>query len=118
MSNELFLFIVLAGVVAWLAVRHALAVARERRQVEISHHGESCQGRVVAIQEPFMLDACVRLYFDFVPDGADKPLRACHIARCSSDQIKRALPVAGSTVTVRYLREQPKQAVIPRLIFA
>ena len=116
MGNELFVFVVLAGVVAWLAVRHALAVARERRQVEISHNGKSVQGRVVGIQQPFMLDACVRLYFDFVPAGRDKPLRACHVARCTPEQIKRALPVAGSTVTVCYLPERPEQAVIPRLI--
>lgn len=116
MSNELFLFIVLAGVVAWLAVRHVFAVVRERRQLEISQHGKSVQGRVVGIQQPFMLDACVRLYFDFVPAGRNKPLRACHIARCTPEQIRRALPVAGSTVTVRYLPEHPEQAVIPRLI--
>lgn len=116
MSNELFLFAAIACIVTWLAIRYALAIVRERRQVEISHVGESCQGRVVAIQHPFMLDACVRLYFDFVPAGMDKPLRACHVARCSPDQIQRALPVAGSTVTVRYLRERPRQAVIPRLL--
>jgi hypothetical protein len=116
MSNELFLFSVLAGVIAWLAVRHALAVARERQQLKISEQGKSVQGRVVGIQQPFMLDACVRLYFDFVPAGRDKPLRACHIARCTPEQARRALPVAGSTVTVRYLPERPEQAVIPRLL--
>lgn len=116
MTNELVIFTSVACVVVWLAIRHALALVREKRQVEISHHGASCQGRVVAIQRPFMLDACVRLYFDFVPDGTNKPLRACHIARCPPDQVRRALPVAGSMVTVRYLREHPRQAVIPRLI--
>ncbi len=116
MANELVIFVSVACVVLWLAIRQGIVVAREKRQMEISHRGESCQGRVVAIQRPFMLDACVRLYFDFVPDGKTKPLRACHIARCSPDQIRRALPVAGSTVTVRYLRERPWQAVIPRLV--
>ena len=116
MSNESFVFSVVGLVVIWLAIRHAVALWREKRQVEISQRGDSCQGRVVAIQHPFMLDTSVRLYFDFVPAGMDKPLRACHIARYSPDQLRRALPVTGSTVTVRYLPERPQEAVIPRLI--
>lgn len=116
MMNEWLLFVVVGCVVAWLAVRHALAVVREKRHLEIMHRGQSCQGTVVGIQHPFMLDSCTRLYFDFVPQGRSEPLRACHIAHHPPEQVLRALPAAGSSVTIAYLPDRPTQAVIARLI--
>ncbi len=116
MTNELVLFAVVGCVVAWLAIRHAVAAVREKRHLEIVHRGHSCQGTVVGIQHPFMLDSCTRLYFDFVPQGTSRPLRACHIAQRPPEQVLRALPAAGSTVTIAYLPDRPHQAVIARLI--
>lgn len=116
MPNELFLFALVGCVVAWLAVRYAIALIREKRHLDIVHRGCSCQGTVVGIQHPFILDGCTRLYFDFVPQGMSKPLRACHIAQRPPEQVRRALPAAGSTVTIAYLPDRPSQAVIARLI--
>ena len=115
------LFLPLGGLIAltvWLAIRHVVAVTQAQRQMRIVRCGASVQGKVVAIQRPFMLDACTRLYFDFVPVGGQQPLRACHVDRRSPEELRASLPAAGSLVSVRYLPDQPKQAVISRLVAA
>jgi hypothetical protein len=94
-----------------------VAVVQCQRQLEIVRRGASCQGRIVAIQRPFMLDACTRLYFDFVPEGDDRPMRVCHIDRRPPDELRAALPAAGSIVTVCYLPERPQHAIITKLVY-
>jgi hypothetical protein len=100
----------------WLAIRHAVGAAQSQRQLEIARRGASCQGKVVAIQRPFMLDACTRLYFDFVPEGGERTMRACHIDRRPPEELHASLPTAGSVVTIRYLPERPQRAVITKLV--
>jgi hypothetical protein len=117
MTNEMLL--PLTGILAfilWLAVRHALAVARGERQREIARSGATTYGKIVAIQGPFLFDDCTRLYFDFVPDGGDRPLRACHIERKSLVDLRASLPVAGATVAIHYMPRSPRRAVIARLV--
>ena len=117
MVNEVLLPIsALIATTLWLGIRYAVTAAQCERQLEIARRGASCQGRIVAIQRPFMLDACTRLYFDFVPEGGDRPLRACHIDRRPPEELRAALPAAGSIVTVCYLRERPERAIITKLI--
>ncbi|HEX2492476.1 MAG TPA: DUF3592 domain-containing protein [Steroidobacter sp.] len=117
MANELlFPISALIVITVWLAIKHAVGLAQQHRQLEIARRGASCQGKVVGIQRPFMLDACTRLYFDFVPQGGAQPLRACHVERRPFDELRGSLPAAGTVVTIRYLPEQPTHAVISKLV--
>lgn len=117
MTHEVpFGITLLIAITLWLAIKHVIASHRAAQQLQIAHSGASCLGRVVAIQRPFMLDDCTRLYFDFVPSGSQDPVRACHIARRANGDAPRPLPVQGATVTVRYLPERPQRAVIGKLV--
>lgn len=108
--------ILLIGLTLWLAIRHAVRVEQDRRQHDIAARGAYCQGRVVAIQRPFLLDTCTRLYFEFAPPGSDEPVRCCHVDRRPADEISASLPSTGTVVTVRYLPEQPSRAIIGKLV--
>lgn len=117
MTNEVALAIgVLLVITVSLAIKHAIAAHRALQQQRIANAGATCLGRVVAIQRPFMLDDCTRLYFDFVPSGSQELIRACHVARDHAPGASRPLPPQGATVTVRYLPERPQHAVIGKLI--
>ena len=106
----------LFGLLLWLTMKHVIAVHQSVKQLQIATYGVACEGKVVAIQRPFVLDDCTRLYFDYVPVGADQPLRACHIARRGEDTLSASFPAAGSVVSVRYLPEKPRHAVIRKLV--
>jgi hypothetical protein len=106
----------LVGLTLWLAIRHVVRVEQDRRQHEIATRGEFCQGRVVAIQRPFLLDSCTRLYFEFAPPGSEQPVRCCHVDRRPVEEVCASLPSTGTVVTVRYLPEQPSRAVIGKLV--
>jgi hypothetical protein len=117
MPSEVFLSLtVLVGITLWLAIKHALGVHRASIQRDIALRGALCQGRVVAIQRPFLLDNCTRLYFDFLPHGEMDAVRGCHIDRRSPDELQASLPAQGTLVTVRYLPHEPRRAVIGKLI--
>jgi hypothetical protein len=107
---------ILMAATLWMAVRHGIRAHHVKRQSEIARHGAICEGKVVAIQRPFMLDSCTRLYFDFVPHGVGEPVRVCHVDRRPAAEQRPGLPTAGSIVTVRYLPERPRQAVIGKLV--
>ena len=106
----------LTALTVWLALKQAFAAHRAAKQRLIVQVGATCFGKVVAIQHPFMLDECIRVYFDFVPTGMNEPVRVCHIAPRNAIESNRSLPATGSTVTIRYLPEQPRQAVIGKLV--
>ena len=114
MTSEALLVIgILMAVAMWLAMNNAFAAYQANRQRTIALRGMSCEGRVVAIQRPFMLDDCTRLYVDFQPPGMAEPLRVCHVDRGSADS---GFLATGSIVTVRYLPNRPRQAVIGKLV--
>jgi hypothetical protein len=100
----------------WMAAKHAVAVHQATKQREIAQRGVMSQGRVVAIQRPFLLDDCTRLYFEFLPDGMDREVRACHVDRRAPDELRASLPAQGALVSIRYLPEQPHAAVIGKLV--
>ena len=117
MSIEVVLSLtVLVAITLWLALKHAIVVHQASMQRDIALRGAMCQGRVVAIQRPFLLDNCTRLYFDFQPDGEADAVRGCHIDRRSPDELHASLPAQGTLVTIRYLPHQPRRAVIGKLI--
>lgn len=105
----------LTALALWLATKHTVALRHRANQIRIAAAGATSIGKVVAIQRPFMLDDCTRLYFDFVPSGAQAPVRACHIAPAPQEGAP-ALPAHGATVTVRYLPKRPRRAVIGQLV--
>ena len=108
--------IALTAITLSLAAKHVIAAHHAMKQREIARHGRVGEGRVVAIQRPFLLDNCTRLYFDFLPDGTEHAVRACHVDRRPPDEFKASLPAQGTLVSVRYLPEHPRQAVIGKLI--
>lgn len=108
--------ILLFAITLWLALKHVIAAHRAETQRRIAQAGETSFGKVVAIQRPFMLDDCTRFYFDFVPAGSEKPVRACHVTRRVDDESPRPLPVQGAIVAIRYLPAHPTRAVIGKLV--
>ena len=114
LTNLVFPLGLLLGITAWMVMVNTLRERNAREQQEIASRGAQCQGRVVAIQRPFLLDSCTRLYFDFSPSGAQLLLRGCHVAHHAS--LFADLPNAGALVTVQYLPERPQRAVIGKLV--
>jgi hypothetical protein len=118
MPNEITtVLIVLISATLWFAAKHVVAMHQSTKQREIARRGRVGEGRVVAIQRPFLLDNCTRLYFDFLPEGTQHAVRACHVDRRSPEELRAALPAQGALVSVRYLPERPRQAVIGKLVF-
>ncbi|HVF15811.1 MAG TPA: hypothetical protein VNA21_02840 [Steroidobacteraceae bacterium] len=117
MSIEVLISLtVLVAITMWLAFKHAITAHQASLQRDIALRGAMCQGRVVAIQRPFLLDNCTRLYFDFQPDGETDAVRGCHVDRRSPAELQASLPAQGTLVTIRYLPHQPRRAVIGKLI--
>jgi hypothetical protein len=114
MPSEVLLAIgFLIAITVWMALQYAIAAHRAEGQRQIATGGVACLGRVVAIQRPFMLDDCTRLYFDFVPMGTEELVRGCHIThRAHHDDSTMPLPAQGTLVRVRYLPEEPHRALI------
>jgi hypothetical protein len=102
----------MTAISTWVIIKHAIAMRHLNWQREVVAVGVACQGRIVAIQRPFMLDDCTRFYVDFVPSGTKEPVRVCHIERTATTERARALPAEGTTVTVCYLPDRPLRAVI------
>jgi hypothetical protein len=115
-SEALAAVLLLIAITMWMTLKQVIAMHQAERQRAIAHCGVVCQGRVVAIQRPFLFDSCTRLYFDFQPDGIHEAVRACHIDRRTADELQASLPAEGALVTVRYLPHQPRQAVIGKLV--
>ena len=98
------------------AIWSSLTVSRAvKEQQEILKRGQIAHGRILHIWRPKLRGAFARIYFEFEPHGAET-VRGCHVDRRPADELRASLPAIGSTVSVRYLPDQPKQAVIARLV--
>ncbi|MBL8264742.1 DUF3592 domain-containing protein [Steroidobacter sp.] len=117
MSAELMPIIAfLSGAMA-AAVLSSLSVSRgSKLQQEILKRGQVAPGRVLHVWRPKLYGAFTRIYFEFEPAGIDDTVRGCHIDRRSLAEPSASLPAVGTTVSVRYLPESPRQAVIARLV--
>jgi len=102
--------------VSWMVVSRVRENMQERRRREIIARGKSCEGRIVAIQRPGLLDSCTRLYFEFAPPGMHQALVGCHTEWRSTEDLPCELLSTGVTVKVRYLPERPEEAVIGKLV--
>lgn len=85
-------------------------------QRDILKHGEQAQGRITKIWQPPVAGSFPRIYFEFQPTGCEQTFRGCHIDRRILSGISVSLPAAGTSVAVRYLPENPAQAVIAKLV--
>ncbi|HLS82027.1 MAG TPA: hypothetical protein VK025_11545 [Steroidobacter sp.] len=113
MASELLFSVgMVIALAVWLGAKRALAVRRRTRQAQVACFGASSQGTIAAIQRPFLLDSCTRFYFDFTPAGAPEPLRVCHVVHDWLDELSCTPPPIGASVSVRYLPEAPREAVI------
>jgi hypothetical protein len=106
----------LLGITAWSIGLQFLRQQQAWRKQEIVRRGACCQGKVVAIQRPSMVDACTRLYVDFEPPGATRTIRVCHAERGPVRESAASLLHTGETVNVHYLPHRPWQAVITDLV--
>ena len=117
MSAELMPIIAFISGAMVAAIMSSLTVSRAARlQQEILKRGQAAHGRVVHIWRPKLYGAFPRVYFEFAPPGVEGTVRGCHIDRRSVAEPSASLPAVGTTVAVRYLPEQPRQAVIARLV--
>lgn len=117
MSAELMPIIAFISGAMVAAILSSLTVSRATRlQQEILKRGRDAHGRILHIWRPKLRGAFARIYFEFEPVGTERPVRGCHIDRRPADELRASLPAVGTTVAVRYLPEQPKQAVIARLV--
>jgi hypothetical protein len=116
MSAELMPILAFISGAMVTAILSSLTVSRAvKEQQEILKRGQVAHGRVLHIWRPRLRGAFARIYFEFEPHGADT-VRGCHIDRRPADEMRASLPAVGTTVAVRYLPDQPRQAVIARLV--
>lgn len=85
------------------------------RQQRILKQGILARGTVTRLWQPPLQGAFARIYFEFQPGGAHQPIRTCHVDRRAGD-LAASLPRVGADVAVRYLPENPSQAVIVKLV--
>jgi hypothetical protein len=117
MSAELMPIIAFISGAMVTAILSSLTVSRAARlQQEILKRGQDAHGRILHIWRPKLRGAFARVYFEFAPDGSELTVRGCHVDRRPADEMRASLPAVGTTVAVRYLPEQPQQAVIARLV--
>ena len=117
MSAELMpIFAFLSGAMV-AAILSSLNVSRAAKlQQDILKRGQVAHGRILHVWRPKLWGAFTRIYFEFEPAGMSGPVRGCHVDRRSAAEPLASLPAVGTTVSVRYLPDQPQQAVIARLV--
>ena len=74
------------------------------------------RARSYGLWRPPVFGAFTRIYFEFEPSGSQDAVRTCHVDRRSSGELAASLPAVGSSVGIRYLPENPTQAVIAKLV--
>lgn len=85
-------------------------------QREILKRGQIAQGRIIRIWRPPVVGSFTRVYFEFEPSEAVGVIQSCHIDRRSFGEPLASLPAVGACVSVRYIPENPTQAVIAKLV--
>lgn len=114
-SASVALLASLLSLAAWLGVANVTTRRQLQQQHEIAQRGEFGEGRVFAVQRPFLFESATRLYFEFAPPGAERPIQCCHTERRPREQLP-VLPSVGTLVTIRYLPERPEAAIIGQLL--
>ena len=87
-----------------------------RRATETLVRGQCTEGRVLRVWHPPLMGSFARIYFEFEPAGLGRALRCCHIDRRPFDRQRSSLPAVGASVRVAYLPDNPRRAVIAKLV--
>jgi hypothetical protein len=112
------LLALISGAALSLVVSVHIAAQRTAQQQQIVRSGTAAEGRIVRIWQPPLQGSFPRIYFEYTPHGASRPIVCCHIDRRSADEFRASLPAVGASVRVRYLPQRPYQAVIAKLVDA
>jgi hypothetical protein len=100
----------IVGIVVSYAASNFFNSREVRTQQDVLKHGLVAEGRVTAVTG--MLDR--RVYFEFQPRGNKSLVQCCQVDR--RDTAVTSLPSVGTRVAVRYLPENPRRAVIAKLV--
>lgn len=87
-----------------------------RRAQETLLRGQCVEGRILRVWRPPVMGSFARIYFEFEPPGHGRALRCCHIDRRPFGRQQASLPPVGASVRVAYLPENPRRAVIAKLV--
>lgn len=112
MSAIAFLTGALVAMVA--TVRSASKGANLQR--EILKRGRVAEGRILRIWRPPVAGSFTRIYFEFQPSELEQAIQTCHLDRRPYGDLAASLPAEGAKVSVRYMPENPTQAVIAKLV--
>jgi hypothetical protein len=87
-----------------------------QRQQEVMKRGVQTQGTITAVRRAPLFGFVTGVYFEFSPSGSDTPIRVCHVERRHATESMASMPSVGTSVRVSYLPENPKSAVISKLV--
>jgi hypothetical protein len=87
-----------------------------RLQQEILQRGHAAYATILRVWRPPLAGSFHRIYFEFAAPGLAAPVQTCHIDRRSLGELTASLPPVGANVAIRYLPENPSQAVITKLV--
>jgi hypothetical protein len=107
----LAVFVVLSAAAYNVMTQRRLSRAA-RVQQDILERGAEVRGCIVAINRPLFAGGTAEVYFTF--DTAHGPeLHSCAI---TPGTLRESIPAIGTPITIRYLPEDPAQALIPQLV--
>lgn len=104
------------GVALAMIVSGKVALSGLLASQQIARDGRVAQGTVVRVWRPPVAGSFPRIYFEFTPEGSEQTFRCVHTDRRVLSGEFTSLPAVGSQVSVRYLPEDPRRAVIARLV--
>lgn len=108
-------FAFLAGVLVSMVLTCRSVSKGAQLQQEILKRGRIAQGRVLKVWRPPLAGSFARVYFEFEPE-AGGAIQSCHVDRRTVDELAASLPAVGSSVGIKYLPENPTNAVIAKLV--
>jgi hypothetical protein len=108
-------FAFLAGILVSMVLTCRNVSKGAQLQQEILKRGQLAQGRVIKVWRPWLAGSFTRVYFEFEPE-AGGAIQSCHIDRRTVDELAASLPAVGASVGIRYLPENPTNAVIAKLV--
>ena len=115
MSAEYLIAFLGGSIIAMICSMQSVGRAVLRQQ-HILAKGALARGTVIRLWQPPLQGTFARIYFEFQPGGAERPIRTWHVDRRSCEDWAASLPSIGADVAVRYLPENPSQAVIVKLV--
>jgi hypothetical protein len=117
MSPELLSAIAFViGMIVAMNSSRSVTAKQSFEQQQILRAGLPAEGTVTQVWQPPLAGSFPRIYFRFEPRDGGAPVECCHIDRRPQGTSTASLPAVGSSVSVRYLPDNPRSAVIARLV--